>query len=463
MEGEVPNNGTSTSGEGVVVDLRSHFKPFENPNPTVLDRLGNNLDSLEKVTLERALGTVRPVPLPWPCAAEQLRGGLFPGLHILVSNTGIGKTTWAIQVGLHAAQAGHPVGYVSTEIKADQMLARLIGERCTVPWSDLFLGAMGPERTKQVFEQARALPDIPFFLAKNVSQGWPITQLPEVAKELQEAGSEQTGLIVLDYLQMIGNGDTKAETRQRISSITNFIHDVAEEYKVAILAISSTGRANYAQSDLIKNAGISFLGGGTNEKRVIQNTDAIVGLGKESGDIEYSADSVSVLLKAGWDANDSLENPQRGGNQMIVFATPKMRVGVPSWCELRSTGYRFDSPQAVESNCAVGCSQTLHQHLEETNAPKRVGRPPFTEEDEQAKVEQLRSEVLACIQRHAPQGVKTSTVIAELGKQEKKVRDVIRDLKSENLIEDKGTKNGPRLLPVANHQGDLFTPNLDGL
>lgn len=416
-------SGHETIGESELLAKEGQLSEKTNPSskaptspePSVSDLIvwldEIDLDAMEAEDLRWESGELSPIPTPWKYVNEQLMGGLYPGLHVFVSNTGVGKTTLAIQIGVYAATDGHPVLYISTEIKQKQMAHRIMGERLKFAWSDLQNAHFKQENYKNQerqqnkkppptsvakrYEQYRKLPAIPFSLAKGISNGWNIGNLPLLAKAMKSRNHDQPGLIVLDYLQMIGNGDDRADARQRISAITNFVHDIAEEYGVAILAISSTGRDNYAQDQLIEKAGISWVG----DKPVILNPDAIVGLGKESGDIEYSADTVNVLLKAGWDEHGSLENPEKnGGNQMVVFATSKFRAGSPSWCELRSSGYRFDSPQEGNTNKPVRYSQKLRDELDgnkggqktrkqtntPTNPPTNPPAIPLEEEDPRA-------------------------------------------------------------------------------
>ena len=90
---------------------------------------------------DRAQGRERPLILPWPEANDALGGGLWPGLHVLVGNTGSGKSQWSLQVALHAAQSRDvPVLYLGLELGQTDLVARLLGLISRQRWSDLYLG-----------------------------------------------------------------------------------------------------------------------------------------------------------------------------------------------------------------------------------------------------------------------------------------------------------------------------------
>jgi hypothetical protein len=91
----------------------------------------------------------------------------------------------------------------------------------------------------------------------------------------------------------------------------------------------------------------------------------LVGMGKESGDVEYSADSVMVLCREAWPDG---EPPPKGGRH-VHLAVAKLRAGQPSWCVLAFDGTRFkDAPDAS----ADGSNASAPAGFKEP--PKRKGK-----------------------------------------------------------------------------------------
>ena len=79
-------------------------------------RLADTLPDSMRHLQRRADKEELPVPTPWKCVNRELGGGLWPGLHVLVGNTGTGKSQWALQLALHAAEQGTHVCYVGLEL-----------------------------------------------------------------------------------------------------------------------------------------------------------------------------------------------------------------------------------------------------------------------------------------------------------------------------------------------------------
>jgi predicted ATP-dependent serine protease len=78
--------------------------------------LAETMRASAEVCRRRARGEEKPVPVPWPSVAREIGGGLWPGCHVLVGNTGTGKTQFALQLALHAAEQGVPVRYVGFDL-----------------------------------------------------------------------------------------------------------------------------------------------------------------------------------------------------------------------------------------------------------------------------------------------------------------------------------------------------------
>ena len=121
-----------------------------------------------------------------------------------------------------------------------------------------------------------------------------------------------------------------SDLRERIGQAAYRGQAVAQRYNTAVLMISSTARNSYAKvGGEIKEAGLGIDDDGV---RFIRNPDALIGLGKESGEIEYACDSVTAGIRL--PGEDSRY-------RTTVFATAKVRAGVPGWSALTFDGNTF--------------------------------------------------------------------------------------------------------------------------
>lgn len=87
----------------------------------------------------RAAGREPPVPVPWPTLGALLRGGLWPGLHLLTGPAGSGKTQLLLQLGLVCAELV-PTLVVSARLGEAEATARLAGLLSGRPWGEIAAG-----------------------------------------------------------------------------------------------------------------------------------------------------------------------------------------------------------------------------------------------------------------------------------------------------------------------------------
>jgi replicative DNA helicase len=325
-------------------------KPTE-PKRVVLTPLGAYLMSALNTAARRMKGDEKPIPLPWPAMAAQLGGGLWPGLHVLVSGTGVGKTQWVLQAAVCAAQAGFPVAYIGLELSAEAVAMRTLGQRAGFPWSRLFTGEATDENIRGAVAAAAELNPLPIYIEQRDPMGWAATNLEPLAKAVHDAHAKPSVadthdpkvpsvpvpmLIVLDFLQLVSAdpSNPRMDLRERIGRAAYAGQAVAQRYNAAVLMISSTARGSYEKvGGDVKEAGLSIVAPGmSEERRIIRNPDALIGLGKESGEIEYACDSVTAGIRLPSDS---------ATERTIVFATAKVRAGVPGWSALRFDGNVF--------------------------------------------------------------------------------------------------------------------------
>jgi replicative DNA helicase len=165
-----------------------------------------------------------------------------------------------------------------------------------------------------------------------------------LARQLKERYQDDSGdnkpiLVVLDFLQIIGGPER--EIRERIGKASYAGRDIAKELNAAVLLLSSTGRQNYDRLNGVCDDKTKPLGAFP--------PDELVGLAKEAGEIESSADSVMVLGKDPWPKPAPGEQPKPPlGGTRIWLAIAKRRAGATSWVQLRFNGGWFYQAQEAE-------------------------------------------------------------------------------------------------------------------
>lgn len=218
-----------------------------------------------RATGKPVMGT--PTGLP---KLDQMLNGWFPGLHVIAAGPGVGKTTLCLQFAWHAAQEGWPVLYVSYENAARNLLLKLLCAKASLSPADVERGYGDIEKLQAVEREHAAILE-----RLHIVEGDGRLRIASVETVMRNlAGDTQPGLIVFDYLQRAAHGMGYEQLRQNVSLLTGELRELSMRLDCPLIAISSQNRA----SGDYGNGGSGAL-------------DSL----KESGDLEYGADTVSLL------------------------------------------------------------------------------------------------------------------------------------------------------------------------
>src|SRR5690606_18046924 len=116
---------------------------------------------------------------------DALGGGLWPGAHIVVSGTGVGKSQLTIQLALRAAKSGIPTVYIGLELEEFQIAARAIGDQAGMRWSNIYLGHCSESDLSKAREAAALLANVPFYCEFSPARGWPASRLATLCKQVR--------------------------------------------------------------------------------------------------------------------------------------------------------------------------------------------------------------------------------------------------------------------------------------
>ena len=310
-----------------------------------------------KTLRDRQNGKVKPLTLGGGLEPvdQLLGGGLWPGCYVVCGLSGAGKSQVMIQGCLSVAHRFHsgitagippaetggaPVLYVALELGEAGLAARLIGLETGVSWSRVFRGDFRSEVERENIDGAEAvLSRLPIHLSEAPPMSWQPQQLtPQVRAIIDRYGVPP--LVVLDYLQLIGGEEDK---RRAIGDASYHLRQVSREFGAVTVAISSIPKSKYATLAPRKPRTLTGKAASTWEPVWRQGTDGargLLGMGKESGEIEYAADGVLVLVAG----------PRDEGMDWwdVHIAAAKVRAGQAGWCRLQFNGGRFRKPITPE-------------------------------------------------------------------------------------------------------------------
>jgi len=318
-------------------------------------KLGSFLRESVKAMRARAEGKHKPIPLPHlPKVENALHGGLWPGCWVLVGNTGSGKSQFALQLSWEAAKQGAPVLYVGLELGKVDLTARMLGLASERNWSRLYRGenSSGEKSTSELEEVAAdygpQLAALPWHMEIAPPFGWSHEQLTAGVEGLCARYPVETRkglppLVVVDFLQLVTSPPNQPQEslRERIGRVAYAARAAAREHGAVVLLVSSTARANYA---ILNGQPAKDEKGKPGKLPWKEPAYLCVGLGKESGEVEYAADGVLVLVKeSSADSSEahSAARAQPSYSEMHL-AIAKQRAGRSQWVNgLRFNGGRF--------------------------------------------------------------------------------------------------------------------------
>lgn len=217
---------------------------------------------------------------------NMLSGGLeSQRLLALLGGPGGGKTSLANQIAVHAADSGRPVLYVTSEDIPFNLLAKTLARQGKIDFSAVLKGY---EDKKELISQAlasyRNSPAATRLRYLDATVGTSLSIIQACAAAHFEAFKYGgNGILVIDYLQRLARSlsayrDGKQDIRLAVTGIAEELRKIATELDCCVIALASQNRNSGYSAD--RNA---------------------LATGKESGDIEYTAD---VVMAIGADERD---------------------------------------------------------------------------------------------------------------------------------------------------------------
>lgn len=206
---------------------------------------------------------------------DEKLGALLPGLYVIGAGSGVGKTTFALQIADYLAAHGEEVLYFTLEQSrfelASKSIARIAAQknRAKAPTAvEIRLNGITDETTRQAFQEyAQTIaPHITIFES---AFDMNIAQIKADVENFIKTTNKKP-VVFIDYMQIIPSTDARQSDKEKADAIIRELKKLQKENKIIVFAISSISRANY----LLPIGEESF---------------------KESGSIEYTADAVLGL------------------------------------------------------------------------------------------------------------------------------------------------------------------------
>jgi replicative DNA helicase len=263
------------------------------------DRVRQGLTSTEEILVstfaeleKRALGDVLPgLSCNFYDLDAMTQGFQRSDLIIVAGRPSMGKTALSVQIARQIAEI-HKTGVAifSLEMSKEQLVQRLLASESGIDSNYLRGGRIHETQWEPLSRAIGTLSQLPIYIDDSPNPS--INELRSSARRLQAERPEGLGLIMIDYLQLMGGGDSEGRV-QELSRITRSLKGLARELHVPIIALSQLSRGVEAR---------------TNKRPLMSDL-------RESGAIEQDADLIVLLYRDDYYNPDS---PEKGVCELIL-------------------------------------------------------------------------------------------------------------------------------------------------
>lgn len=234
-------------------------------------------------------------------------------LILLAARPGVGKTSFAMNVIVHAAtELGKKCAVFSLEMSKEQLIQRAICSLAKVSMAKALNGSMDGEEWKRIWAATKKLEQSGLY----VDDSSLTTPADILTKCRRLKAKEDVDLIMIDYIQLMSSGSNKREMNRQneVSEISRNLKIAAKELNVPIIVLSQLSRSVESRAENGHRPMLSDL--------------------RDSGAIEQDADIVLFLYNPE-KYNDVAQEDEPGTVELIIA---KHRNGSTGKVKLRWIG-----------------------------------------------------------------------------------------------------------------------------
>ncbi len=282
--------------EKAVFDVSMHRSGLNTLQP-ISEVLISTYGQMEE--LARNPGAITGVPTGY-FRLDSCLTGLHGGELILIgARPSMGKTSFAMNICLHAALKKKKVAVFSLEMPREQIALRLLCSDARVNMQQVRSGTLRDEDWARLARSLGPLSASEVYL-DDTAGITPAQVRSRCRRLMMEHGLD---LIIIDYLQLMGSDQRSENRQQEVSEISRSLKSIAQELKVPLVACAQLSRANTQRA--VKRPMLSDL--------------------RDSGSIEQDADVVMFLHRDSYYGQDQQETKAENNVAELIIA--KQRNG----------------------------------------------------------------------------------------------------------------------------------------
>lgn len=253
--------------------------------------LGKVVDRIDELYHREGDTEVTGVPTGFS-DLDKMTSGLQGGdLVIVAGRPSMGKTSFSMNIGEHVAiEQGLPVAVFSMEMGAEQLAMRMLGSVGLLDQHRLRTGKLEADDWPRVTHAIQRMQEAQLYIDET-----PALNSMEVRARARRLARQcgKLGLIIIDYLQLMGASSAGENRATEISEISRSLKGLAKELNCPVIALSQLNRS---------------LEQRPNKRPVMSDL-------RESGAIEQDADLILFIYR---DEVYNPDTPDKGTAEIIV-------------------------------------------------------------------------------------------------------------------------------------------------
>jgi len=236
---------------------------------------------------------------------DGLTGGLIrQDLIVIAARASMGKTWLACHLSNHLALGGMPVVFFSAEMRKSQLTKRFLAMHSKIDSSRLIQNKIYQSEWDVLTKAVGTIAELPIIIDDTPATAQTPSRMRSVLRRIQSERG-QLGLVVLDYIQKLGNR-AAGNRAQVIGSFSGAFKDMAKEFDVPFVCLAQINRG---------------VEGQTNKRPTMADI-------KDSGDIEQDMDLGLLLFR------EEYYNPDTPDKGVMEVAVAKNRNGPTGVCKV---------------------------------------------------------------------------------------------------------------------------------
>jgi replicative DNA helicase len=173
---------------------------------------------------------------------DQITAGLQTSdLIVVAARPSAGKTAFSLNIAYHvAAKEQKGVIFFSLEMSKEQIAKRILSSYAEINNKNIRTGKMSPEEQQRLNAEVKATANVPFYICDK--PGLNSFELQALCKQMYHDLKGNLGLIVVDYLQLMGAANRYNNRQEEITEISRNLKLIAKELNVPVIANAQLNR-----------------------------------------------------------------------------------------------------------------------------------------------------------------------------------------------------------------------------